>query len=46
MKPIAAPDLPISASKEAQLRDLLSKYKADLITPEEYHRQRAAILAQ
>jgi hypothetical protein len=46
MKPIEAPALPISASKEEQLQALLAKYKADQITPEEYHNQRAAILAQ
>jgi len=46
MKPIAAPALPISASKEEQLQALLAKYKADQLTPEQYHKQRAAILAQ
>jgi hypothetical protein len=46
MKPIAAPALPISASKDARLQALLQKYEADQITPEEYHQQRAAILAE
>jgi len=46
MKPMEAPALPISASKEDQLQALLAKYKADQITPEEYHNQRAALLAQ
>jgi hypothetical protein len=46
LKPIAAPALPISSDKQFQLDALLQKYKADLITPEEYHKQRAAILAQ
>jgi hypothetical protein len=46
MKPMEAPALPISSSKEDQLQALLAKYKADQITPEEYHKQRAAILAQ
>jgi hypothetical protein len=46
MQPIVAPPLPISASKESQLQALLEKYKADQITPEEYQKQRAAILAQ
>jgi len=46
MKPIAAPPLPISASKQERLEALLVKYKADQITPEEYHQQRAAILAE
>jgi hypothetical protein len=46
LKPIAAPSSPISAEKQGQLDTLLAKYKADQITPDEYHRQRAAILAQ
>ena len=46
MKPIAAPTLPISATKEERLQALLAKYKADQISPEEYHKQRAAILAE
>jgi hypothetical protein len=46
MKQIAAPPLPISAGKEARLQALLEKYKADQITPDEYHQQRAAILAE
>ena len=46
MKPIVAPALPITASKEDRLAALLMKYKADQISPEEYHTQRAAILAE
>lgn len=46
MKPIAGPALPISATKADRLQALLAKYKADQITPEEYHQQRAAILAE
>jgi hypothetical protein len=45
-KPIIAPPLPISMTKEEQLQALLDKYKADQITPEEYFKQRAAILAE
>ena len=45
-KPIAAPPLPISDSKAARLQELLKKYKADEITPEEYHKQRTAILTE
>jgi hypothetical protein len=45
-KPIAAPPLPISASKQDRLAALLQKYQADQITPDEYHSQRAAILAE
>jgi hypothetical protein len=46
LKPIEAPALPISAAQEAQLQALLAKYKANQITPGEYHKQRAEILAQ
>jgi ribonuclease E len=41
-----APPLPISADKQQRLADLLVKYKADQITPEQYHTQRAAIIAE
>jgi len=44
-KPIVAPPLPISAAKQAQLNTLLDMYKADRITPANYQKQRAAILA-
>jgi hypothetical protein len=44
--PIVAPALPISMTKEARLQALLAKYKADQITPEQYHTQRAAIIAE
>ena len=46
LKPIVAPPLPISPAKEAQLQGLLEKYKADQITPEQYHAERAKILAE
>ena len=46
LKPIAAPSLPINASKAQRLQVLLDQYKADQITPEEYHKQRAAILSE
>jgi hypothetical protein len=42
---MVAPALPISADKEQQLDTLLAQYKANLISPEEYQKQRAAILA-
>lgn len=42
--PISAPASPIGAGKQQKLLDLLTKYKADQISPEEYHRQRAAII--
>jgi hypothetical protein len=41
-----APALPIPLSKEERLSQLLAHYKADQITPQEYHTQRAAILAE
>jgi colicin import membrane protein len=44
-KPIEAPALPISAEKQALLAELLRKYKADEITPEEYFKQKVKILA-
>jgi hypothetical protein len=44
-KPIVAPALPISATKEQRLGELLQKYKADLITPQQYQDQREAILS-
>jgi len=46
LKPIVAPELPISTTKEARLEALLQQYKTDQITPEQYHTQRAAILAE
>jgi hypothetical protein len=46
MKPIVAPALPIATSKADRLQSLLAKYKADQISPEEYHKQRSAILAE
>ncbi|MBE0542215.1 MAG: hypothetical protein IH623_12580, partial [Verrucomicrobia bacterium] len=41
-----APPSPIPAAKELELVELLRKYRADEISPEEYHRQRAAVLAR
>ena len=49
LKPIVAPPpppLPISPAKQAQLQGLLEKYKADQITPAQYHAERARILAE
>ena len=45
-KPIEAPPLPISAQKEAELQALLAKYMADQVSPDEYQKERAAILAE
>ena len=46
VKPIETPALPISATKEERLQALLQKYKADQITPEEYHTERAKIMGE
>ena len=46
LNPIQAPPVPISAAKEAQLQELLEKYKANQITPAQYHTERARILAE
>jgi len=45
LKPIASPALPISAAKQARLDVLLEQYRADKISPAEYQKQRAEILA-
>jgi hypothetical protein len=37
---------PFSAAKQQRLDALLSQYKADTITPQEYHAQRAAIIGE
>lgn len=44
--PIQAPDSPLSGAKQAKLAELLVRYRADAITAQEYHAQRAAILAE
>lgn len=44
--PFDTPPPAVPASKEAKLADLLGKYKTDQITPEEYHKERARILAE
>jgi len=42
---LPAPASPFAGSKQQQLAELLSRYKADIITPQEYHLQRAKIIA-
>lgn len=42
---LEGPPLPITPEKQQQLANLLQKYKADQITPEEYHAERAKILS-
>jgi hypothetical protein len=46
LNPTPAPALPIPLTKQEKLQSLLQKYKADQISPEEYHQQRASILAE
>jgi hypothetical protein len=46
VKPIETPALPIAATKEERLQALLDKYKADQITPAEYHTERAKIIGE
>ena len=44
--PLTAPASSLPASKEQRLQALLDQYKADKITAEEYHDQRAKIIAE
>jgi hypothetical protein len=44
--PLEAPASSLPASKEQRLQQLLQLYKADQITPQEYHDQRAKILSE
>ncbi|HEY9175205.1 MAG TPA: hypothetical protein VI136_23205, partial [Verrucomicrobiae bacterium] len=43
--PLESPPSSLSGSKEARLAELLQLYKADKITPREYHIERAKIIA-
>ena len=45
---VAAPkyDLPISKTKWERLAELTSDYMNDKITPQDYHRRRAEIIAE
>jgi hypothetical protein len=45
-KPIEAPVPPVSAQKVAELQALLARYMANQISPDEYQKARAAILAE
>ncbi len=44
--PIPGPPPPVSADKEQRLHALLLQYQADQLTPQQYHEQRAKILAE
>jgi hypothetical protein len=45
LEELTTPPSPLSPEKQQSLQALLERYKADEITPEEYHAQRAKILA-
>jgi len=45
-QPIEAPALPVSNEKQQRLAELLQKYRADQVTPEQHHLERAKILAE
>lgn len=45
-RPLEMAPSPFSGPKAGRLAELLRRYQADQITPEEYHKQRAAILAE
>ncbi len=44
--PLVGPALPVTASQQEQLNNLLQLYQTDQITPEQYHDQRAKILGE
>ncbi|MEJ5236769.1 hypothetical protein [Limisphaera sp. VF-2] len=44
--PLPPVESPLTAEQQARLAELLERYKADQITPQEYHRERARILRQ
>ncbi len=46
LPPMQGPPSSISSGKQQKLDALLQQYKADQITPQEYHEQRAKILAE
>lgn len=46
LQPIERPPLPISTDKQQRLQELLQKYRADEVTPEQYQKDRAKILAE
>ena len=46
LQAIAAPVTPAPETRDEKLKALLAKYKTDQITPEEYHRQRAELMAK
>jgi hypothetical protein len=45
-QPLPRPESPVSGDKQVRLEELLKKYRADELTPEQYHQQRSKILAE
>ena len=43
-KALPSPESPLNSDKQHRLAELLQRYKADQITPEQYHEERAKIL--
>ncbi len=46
LPPFVAPPPPVSAQQDAELQALLAKYMANQVSPDEYQKERAAILAK
>jgi hypothetical protein len=46
LPPLMGPSSPLPPAKQQKLDELLNLYRADRITPEQYHDQRAKILAE
>jgi hypothetical protein len=46
LPPLQGPATGLSSAKEQKLNELLNQYRADQITPQQYHEQRAKILAE
>jgi hypothetical protein len=45
LEPLKGPPSPLSADKQSRLKSLTDQYMADQLTPEQYHAERAKILA-
>jgi hypothetical protein len=43
---LSGPPSPLSPAKQQKLDELLQKYRADQLSPQEYHEQRAKVLAE
>lgn len=45
-EPLQGPAVPFSPEQQRKLKELLKRYRADEITPEQYHAERAKIIAE